>query len=591
MNDPRLSGASRNPVTDNLDLWTSALLVKSTAGRGNHGRLEAYGIKKLRALILELAVRGTLVAQDSADEPASSLLKLARNEKAKLAAAGDRKREIKTQEIVDSEKPFELPAGWAFARLGDLALSVKSGGTPSKHDPRYWGGGIPWASVKDLGFGDPISDTQDRITEAGLEAGSCLAEAGSLLICTRMGLGKIGEALIDTAINQDLKAVRLVSVIDKQYFITFYKTIAIAGTGMTVAGIKQEELLNFVIPLPPLEEQRRIVAKVDELMALCDQLEQQQGRGIEAHQTLVETLLGTLTNVASAQEFAAAWSRIAEHFDTLFTTEHSIDQLKQTILQLAVMGKLVSQDPTDEPANLLLRRRFEEKVALVKQKKARVEKLLPTVLDNEKGWELPVGWEWERLGNIFNGGSGTTPLRSNTSYFMNGTENWFKTTDLNLGVVTEGEEKITKQAVTECNLAYYPPGTVCIAMYGGAGTIGKSGMLGVESTINQSVFALPPVNQIAPEYLHVFVKTVRDKWMQYAAGLRKDPNINGLIIKQMVMPIPPLAEQRRIVAKVDELMALCDALKARLAEAQTTQIRLADAIVERAVAAPEAIVA
>ena len=104
------------------------------------------------------------------------------------------------------------------------------------------------------------------------------------------------------------------------------------------------------------EEQNRIVAKVDELMALCDQLEQQQTHSIEAHQTLVASLLGTLTRVESQQEFSAAWARIASHFDTLFTTEASIDQLKQTILQLAVMGKLVPQDPNDEPAECLLKR-------------------------------------------------------------------------------------------------------------------------------------------------------------------------------------------------------------------------------------------
>src|SRR5438445_5734280 len=229
-------------ITYNLDIWTSALLNKSTTGRGSNDKQEAYGIKKLRELILEFAVRGRLVPQEPGDESASALLERVRAQKEELIAAGKVKWEKTPRAIVDADKPFALPNGWIFVRLGDLLLSIKSGGTPSKHNPAFWNGEIPWASVKDLGFGEPISSTQDRITLEGLQAGSCLAEAGSLLLCTRMGLGKIGEALIDMAFNQDLKAVALTSGFIKQYFINFYKTVSITGSGMTVAGIKQDEL-------------------------------------------------------------------------------------------------------------------------------------------------------------------------------------------------------------------------------------------------------------------------------------------------------------------------------------------------------------
>lgn len=569
MTRARHSGASRNPVTDNLDLWTSALLVKSTAGRGSNGRVEAYGIKKLRALILELAVRGTLVAQDSGDESAGSLLKLARNEKAELAAAGDRKREIKTQEIVDSEKPFELPAGWAFARLGDLALSIKSGGTPSKHDPRYWEGDIPWASVKDLGFGEPVSDTQDRITVAGLEAGSCLAEAGSLLICTRMGLGKIGEALIDTAINQDLKAVRLVSVIDKKYFITYYKTIAIAGTGMTVAGIKQEELLNFVIPLPPLEEQHRIVAKVDELMALCDQLERQQGRGIEAHQTLVETLLGTLTNVESAEEFAAAWNRIAEHFDTLFTTERSIDQLKQTIFQLAVMGKLVPQNPKAEPASELLSEIAKRREELVAEGALKRQHSFPAVMKDEAPFSLPRGWVYVRFGEVtFNRDAERVPLSVEERSGRRGQYDYYGAS----GVIDSIDDYLFDKPLL-------------LIGEDGANLINRSTPIAFMARgkywVNNHAHVIDGLSEVLLLYICLHINAINLE--RYVTGTAQ-PKMNQAKMNSIVLALPPMEEQRRIITKVDELMALCDALKARLAEAQATQIRLADAIVEQAVA-------
>ena len=213
------------------------------------------GVARLRELILTLAVQGKLVSQDPSDEPAGELLKKIRTEKDRLIAEGKIKRDKPLAEITDEEKPFELPAGWQFCRLGQLLLSIRSGGTPSKQNPEFWNGDIPWASVKDLHFGEPVSDTQDRITRAGLDAGSELAPKGSILICTRMGLGKIGEALIDVAINQDLKAALLGEGVDKQYFINYFKTLTVVGSGMTVAGIKQDELLSFVVPLPSLAEQ------------------------------------------------------------------------------------------------------------------------------------------------------------------------------------------------------------------------------------------------------------------------------------------------------------------------------------------------
>lgn len=138
------------------------------------------GVARMRELILTLAVQGKLVPQDPRDEPASELLKKIRAEKDRLIAEGKIKRDKPLVEITDEEKPFELPAGWQFCRLGQLLLSIRSGGTPSKQNPEFWNGDIPWASVKDLRFGEPVSDTQDRITRAGLDAGSELAPKGSI---------------------------------------------------------------------------------------------------------------------------------------------------------------------------------------------------------------------------------------------------------------------------------------------------------------------------------------------------------------------------------------------------------------------------
>jgi type I restriction enzyme S subunit len=567
-------------ITNNLDLWTSALLTKSTAGRGSNGKLEAYGIKKLRVLILELAVRGNLVPQDPNDEPASVLLERAREENGKLITSGKAKREKALLDITDADKPFDLPKGWIFARLGDLFLSIKSGGTPSKQNPAFWNGEIPWASVKDLGFGEPISTTQDRITVDGLDAGSCLAETGSIIICTRMGLGKIGESLIDVAINQDLKAITLTAGLIKQYFINYYKTVAITGTGMTVAGIKQDELLNFIIPFPPFAEQHRIVAKVDQLMVLCDQLEQRQTNNIEAHQIMVETLLGTLTGVESQEELSEAWTRIANHFDTLFTTEHSIDQLKQTLLQLAVMGKLVHQDPNDEPAEELYSRIHRTREQLVKNgaiKRASVE---PNPSQDSCD-SLPIGWLWTRLGNVFDVRDGThdTPKYTNEGFPLITSKNIY-TGRLSFEGANFISEKDHRQI---CERSRVDRGDILFAMIG---SIGNPVIVDTDrefSIKNVALFKYYAAADADPRFLLLYLNLVAEEMREKAAGGVQSFVSLGFL-RNYLFPLPPLAEQHRIVAKVDELMDLCDALKARINDAQTTQIHLADAIVDQAIA-------
>jgi type I restriction enzyme S subunit len=192
---------------------------------------------------------------------------------------------------------------------------------------------------------------------------------------------------------------------------------------MTRDKLNQAAMVQIVMPVPPLTEQQRIAAKVDELMALCDQLEQQQAHSIEAHQTLVETLLDTLTHVESQQELSEACNRIANYFETLFTTEQSIDQLKQTILQLAVMGKLVPQDPNDEPASVLLERLAKKKERMVEEGKLRKEKALSAIKENEKPFQLPTGWAWSRLpeiGELARGKSKHRP-RNDPKLYANGT--------------------------------------------------------------------------------------------------------------------------------------------------------------------------
>ena len=248
-------------------------------------------------------------------------------------------------------------------------------------------------------------------------------------------------------------------------------------------------------------------------------------------------------------------------------------QLKNSILQWAIQGKLVPQDPNDEPASVLLEKIRQEKERLIKEKKIKrdknasiiyrgednsyYEKILATeevkCIDEKIPFEIPQGWEWERIGNLFETTSGSTPLSRNPDYYQNGSINWVRTTDLNNGVLCKTEIQITEKACSDYNLTILPQNSVCIAMYGGAGTIGKHSILQFDTTINQSVCAIKPNGYCNMDYLHTFIEYQRPYWMDFAAGSRKDPNINQLIIKHCLLPIPPQKEQTRIVEKLSLL--------------------------------------
>jgi type I restriction enzyme S subunit len=222
-------------------------------------------IPRLRRFILDLAVRGKLVEQDPNDEPATELLKRIEIEKARLVKGGKINGQKPLDAVEPNQAPYELPANWKWVRFGETVNNHLGGGTPSKNDPTYWDGDIYWASVKDIGKGKYVDETIDRISEGGLaDSSSNLIPPGNLIVVTRMGLGKVSINRVPIAINQDLRALFLSSLAAIDYYYIFFKTHGFEGTGLTVKGIKLEELLNIAFPLSPLAEQHRIVAKVDE---------------------------------------------------------------------------------------------------------------------------------------------------------------------------------------------------------------------------------------------------------------------------------------------------------------------------------------
>ncbi|MBS4688395.1 restriction endonuclease subunit S [Aeromonas sobria] len=574
-----------NLITDHLDLWTAAVRPKSSAGRGSNSKLELTGIKKLRELILELAVRGKLVPQDPSDEPASVLLERIAAAKARLVKEGKIKKLKALPEIAEEEKPFELPEGWECIRLGELTSKMGSGSTPRGGQSAYVSEGIPFLRSQNVwNEGLRLDDVVyiDENTHLKME-GTKVIPGDVLLNITGASLGRtliFPDSIKEANVSQHVTIIRLLIDELAPFVHLGIKSPLVQNliwgrqVGMAIEGLSKRTLELFEFPVPPLAEQHRIVAKVDELMALCDQLEQCSESLLAAHQTLVETLLATLTDSGDADELAQNWARLSTHFDTLFTTEASIDALKQTILQLAVMGKLVPQDPSDEPASVLLERIVAEKAKLVKEGiYQKTSKLLP-----KKNIELPSGWVSVQIGELCPSivpnrdkpktFSGTIPWVTLPSFPV---DSWYlDSKDIELGLTTE--------EVMEYSARIIPSNSVLMSC---VGRFGLSAINTIPVSSNQQVHAFIVLNGLSPEYLSCVIRVVGSHLYEIASATTI-AYINKTKCESIQFGLPPAGEQFRIVAKVDELMTLCDQLKSRLQTSQQTQLALAESLVEGA---------
>lgn len=651
----RQSPANSDPVEQllaNLDLWASTVTEKKAGGRGRGSKkgTELTGIKKLRELILELAVRGKLVKQNPSDEPASLLLQRIEAEKAQLLKDGKIKKPKKLPPVSDDEKPFELPDGWECYRLGNLITKLGSGSTPRGGKSAYVDSGIPFLRSQNVwNDGLDTSDIAYISKETHEKMDNTVVYPGDVLLnITGASLGRstvFPSTYSEANVSQHVTIIRLV----EPKMIRFIhlciqaplvqKLVWGRQVGMAIEGLSKKVLELFEMPIPPLAEQQRIVERVDQLMTLCDQLEQGCQQQLDSHQQLVNTLLAELTakpvraepveaplrpfDSSTSSELRAqddradnpAWQRIHDQFDQLFSgaiqaelveaplrqaqgdrisnaqpilvgsgnSDWAIDRLKETILQLAVMGRLVEQDKDDEPASELLKRIVAEKARLVKDGKIKKPKKLPPVSDDEKPFKLPDGWEWVRISAISDVGTGATPARGNPEYYEPAEFNWVTSGETSNPFVSITKEKISAKAVAETNVTICPVGTLVIAMYGQGKTRGQITELLIPAGTNQAcatiqLFEKCPAHRT---YIKRFFEKAYDDIRSLAEG-GAQPNLNIGKVSTTVIPIPPLAEQQRIVERVDQLFALCDQLKAKQQDANQTQQQLTEALVERA---------
>ena len=465
--------------------------------------------KKLRQKILDLAIRGKLVPQDPNDEPASVLLERIKAEKEQLIKDGKIKRRKKSASSDTSpyeNVPFQIPESWVWTTLGNIG-QWQSGATPSRLCKEYYGGTIPWLKTGDLNDGY-IYDIPEYITEKALaETSVKLNPVGSILIAMYGAtIGRVGMLTFPATTNQACCACVDYSGIEQKYLFYFLvshkEEFIMQGGGGAQPNISKEKIVETLIPIPPRPEQVRIVNIIENWFAIIDKIEQEQ------------------VDLTCA-----------------------IKQTKSKVLDLAIHGKLVPQDPNDEPAIELLHR---------------INPSFKSCDNAHYQYNLPDNWEWTTLGNIGKWQSGGTPDRKNKSYY-NGEIPWLRIADLQDDYITEATEFITQEGLNNSSTKFNPIGSVALAMYG---SIGKVGILTFPSTTNQAICVCSNYI-IAQKYLFYYLISQRDNFFMQAGG-GVQANISKQIIVKHPIPIPPYAEQKRIVAKIEELFATIDKIKESL---------------------------
>jgi type I restriction enzyme S subunit len=542
-------------------------------------------IARLRRFILDLAVRGKLVPQDPADEPASELLKRIAAEKARLVKAGKIRKPPALEPIAEAEEVHRLPATWAWVRVGDV-FDYDAG---LKRDPKDLDQSLWLLELEDIEKDTSrilerrrVSDRDSQSTKSEFETGDILY--GKL----RPYLNKVVVANERGYSTTEIVAIRPFLRLHPEYCVLAFRRpdfvdyVDRLGRGTKMPRLRTPDAIVALFPLPPLAEQHRIVAKVDELMALCDELEAARTERETKRDRLAAASLARL-NAPDPETFRDDARFALDALPALTARPDQIKQLRQTVLNLAVRGKLVPQDPADEPAVELLKRIAKEKASLVRERKVNRGEALPEIDHDQGPFELPGGWTWGRfpeLGTFGRGKSKHRP-RNDPALFDGGEHLMIQTGDVarSRGLIETYTSKYNDFGLAQS--FKWPRGTLCITI---AANIADSGILSFDACFPDSVvgFIPAPIFENA-RYFEYFVRTAKANLLEFAPATAQK-NINLEILMQVLIPLPPLAEQHRIVARVDELMALCDQLETSLTSADETREKLLDALLAEALA-------
>ena len=471
--------------------------------------------QELKNSILQLAIQGRLVEQRPEEGTAEELYRQIQREKAALVKAGRIKKEKPLPEITEEEVPFEIPEGWKWVRLNSV-ISLLSGSDllPDKYNANNKG--IPYITGASNIEGNSV------IINRWTEYPKNIAYKGDLLLTCKGTVGK--TAILDeneVHIARQIMAIApvLVNTVYVQLFIESQIAQLKTKAKSMIPGIDRTNVLNMLFPMPPLAEQRRIVAKIEELLPYIDRYEK-------------------------------AWSRL-EDFNKRFPTD-----MQKSILQLAIQGKLVPQRPEEGTGEALYQQIQAEKHSLIRSGKLKKEKPLPEITPDEIPFDIPESWKWVRLLGVGSTQTGNTPAKAHPEYF--GKDLPFITPgDIQGHDISYGNQALSLLGKQVARVA--GEGTILQVCIGGS--IGKAAISDREVSFNQQINAITPI-QCSSEYLYAvlsseyFIGTMKEK-----SGGTATPIINRGLWDSLLIPLPPVIEQKRIVAKLEELLPLCDRLK------------------------------
>lgn len=466
--------------------------------------------QELKNSILQLAVQGKLVPQNAEDEPTSELLKRIQAEKAIAVNAGIIKMDKKLSEITEAEIPYDIPDTWEWLRLGQLCQLLDG---EKKSGVKY-----PYLEAKYL---------RGKIEGSILESGKFVKKGTRLILVDGENSGEVFFATEDGYMGSTFKVLYIPDAIYAPYVLNFLllkkQLFRNRKTGAAIPHLNKELFFNLLIPIPPLAEQERIVAKIEELLPLIEEYG-------EAEQKL---------------------STLNVNFP---------EMLRKSILQQAVQGKLTARDPSDEPASELLKRIQAEKAKLIAEGKIKKEKPLPPITEDDCPFEIPDEWEWVRLtdvGEVSRGRSKHRP-RNDAILYRNGKYPLVQTGDVarSGGLITLCSSFYNDVGLAQSRM--WPEGTLCLTI---AANIADVGLLNFDACFPDSVVGFNAFSPITSNKYFLYMLMAYKAILDSLATRSAQKNINLDTIASLAYPLPPLAEQQRIVERIEELLAMCDALK------------------------------
>ncbi len=542
------------------------------------------GIKKLRELILTMAMQGKLVPQDPNEQPASELLLEIEAERKRLVNEGKSKQPKLSPPVMENEKPYALPHGWGWARLQCFTdYNGRPNIEPSEIADDAW-----LLDLEDIEketsrllcramyFQRKSKSTKSTFKEGDVLYGKLRPYLDKVLVADQAGV--CTTEIVPIVPSRAVSPEFLRWLLKRPSFLSHIDTLMY---GVKMPRLGTDDANHSVHPIPPINEQHRIVAKIDELMARCDELAELRTAQERARVTVHSAAIKQLLNSAAPDQHQHAQAFLAENFSELYAVKENVAELRKAILQFGLMGRLVSQSTAEQPASDFMKLITAEKQRLVQEGKIKKSKPFPPIKLSEAPYALPPGWAWVRLGSVgsFERGKSKHRPRNDKRLFDGGIYPFVQTGDVS-------RAKRSEHKILTCGSFYndfgllqsrlWKKGTLCITI---AANIAEVGFLGMDACIPDSVVAFNSVDPVISKLVKVFINVAKDDLERFAPSTAQK-NINLEIINELIFPLPPLSEQRRIVTKIDQLMNLCDSLEQQIDAGTSKRTELLNALTD-----------